>query len=265
MRPCSDGRTERRNAERLVLTLLLALTLNSAQAGPLDGCPEYTQYGVPSQKGDLLCRKGYALAHNPDKKVPDWVIEHLTKVRAEGTLSRTDNFRADPELAPGKRSELADYAGSGFDRGHMAPAGDRQWDAEAMSQSFLLSNRAPQVGIGFNRGIWAVLEGKVRTRAIRRGAVTIITGPIYSHDTHPPTIGADQVAVPSYFYKINYGPVKVEAIAFIIPNQALPHYDLADYLVSVRVVEQQTGLNFLSRLRTPTEQRVEGRRAKGLW
>jgi endonuclease G len=49
-----------------------------------------------------------------------------------------------------QRSKPAHYKGSGFDRGHLAPAGDMRSD-EAMNDSFRLSNVSPQVGNGFNR------------------------------------------------------------------------------------------------------------------
>ena len=248
-----------------LFALLVALAVNSAFAGPLDKCGEYTKYGIPSTQGDLLCRKGYALAHNPDRKVPDWVIEHLTKAKANGPVPRSDDFRADPDLAPAKRAALSDYQGSGYDRGHMAPAGDMQWNEVAMSESFLLSNMAPQIGPGMNRGIWKDLEEKVRTWAIHRGEVYIITGPIYAHEPSIKTIGANHVAVPAYFYKIIYDPVKVQAIAFVIPNESIKNYELADYLISVKTVESLSGLNFLSKLSKDRQRRTENRRARKLW
>jgi endonuclease G len=87
---------------------------SGAYAGPLEDCKEFTLYGVPGTQGDLLCRKGYLLAHDPERKTPIWVIEHLTVERTDGPHVRTDNFKADPDLAPGKRAELSDYSKSGY-------------------------------------------------------------------------------------------------------------------------------------------------------
>ena len=134
-----------------------------------------------------------------------------------------------------------------------------------MSQSFLLSNMAPQIGPGMNRGIWKDLEEHVRTWATHRGAVYVITGPIYSHNMSTKTIGADHVAVPAYFYKIIYDPAKHQAIAFVIPNESIRSYDLANYLVSVKTVESQSGLNFLSKLSKVTQWHLETRRARKIW
>src|SRR5438132_808182 len=94
-----------------VLPLIFMTAL--AYAGPLDHCQEYIKYGIPGEQGDLLCRKGYALAHNPDHKTPDWVAEHLTKEKASATMARKNYFQPDPDLPPGKRAELTDYKNSG--------------------------------------------------------------------------------------------------------------------------------------------------------
>lgn len=86
----------------------------------------------------------------------------LSADELDGTASRSDDFRADSSIPFGYRAELDDYSGSGFDRGHMAPAGDMKRSRKVMSESFFLSNMSPQVGIGFNRHIWKNLEEAVR-------------------------------------------------------------------------------------------------------
>lgn len=205
-------------------------------------------------------------AHNPERKTPDWVAEHLTRERANTAAPRSDDFRADPDLAPGKRAELSDYKGSGFDRGHMAPAANMRWHKDAMSESFFLSNMAPQIGPGMNRGIWAALEERVRAWAVTRGEVYIFTGPIYVPAGAPAkTIGGNRVAVPSHFYKIVFDPVRVEAIVFILPNESLKTKDLPKFIVSVRDVEQVTGLNFLSNINEHVQELVETVRQGALW
>ncbi len=97
----------------------------------------------------------------------------------KGTIPRTEDFRVDHDLSQGSRSKLKDYKGSGFDRGHLAPAGAMKWDDRAMSESFLLSNMAPQVGSSFNRHIWKSLEGKVRKWTKKKGELYVVTGPVY--------------------------------------------------------------------------------------
>lgn len=108
------------------ISILIAffLTVALASAGSIDGCKEYSKLGLPSTQGELLCRKGYLLSHDSTYKTPIWVIEHLTIEKAQGTLPRYDTFKPDPDLKEGERAELSDYRGSGYDRGHMAPAAD---------------------------------------------------------------------------------------------------------------------------------------------
>ena len=232
-------------------------------AGPLETCSEYTKYGVPGTDGDLLCRKGYLLAHDPYCLSPIWVAEHLTSQKASGTLTRKDSFKADPDLKKGERAELTDYKGSGYDRGHMAPSGDMAWDADAMQESFYLSNMVPQ-NPNMNEQIWKNLEDKIRQWAIDRGELYIYTGPIYDAD-EVDTIGDNQVCIPTRIYKIVYDPNRVDAITFIMPNEPLNISDLPDYIVSIHDVEKQTGLDFLNSLNKTVENDVETKIAEGLW
>jgi len=230
-------------------------------AAPLADCTEFAALGVPSDDGKPLCRMGYALAHDQEFKTPIWVAERLTKERAMGTLPRKDAFKADTELEPEERAELSDYKGSGYDRGHMAPAANVKWDKTAMEESFLLSNMVPQVGKKMNQGIWAALEEKVRNWAIERGEIFIYTGPIYNDDIASITIGANKVGVPDKLYKVIYDPQEQEAIAFVMPNAPLETKDMPKYIVSVREIEAETGLNFFPVLSRKQQNKIEKTKA----
>lgn len=244
--------------------LFIFLTSSAVYAGPLESCKEYTRYGVPGNNGDILCRKGYLLAHDSERKTPIWVAEHLTSERANATRSRSNAFKADPNLKRGRRAELSDYKNSGFDRGHMAPSADMRWDAQAMKESFYLSNMVPQVP-DMNQHIWKDLEEKVRNWAIERGELYIYTGPIYAEGMEHDTIGANNVSVPTHIYKIIFDPVQLESVAFIMPNSELDPADMPGYIVSIREVEQQTGLDFLSKLSKRRQDMIEIEKAPDLW
>jgi endonuclease G len=226
--------------------------------------------GVPKYKGDapdykVLCRLGYVLSHNSEHKTPDWAIERLTPDRFSGPGDRDaqgNPFAADPDLKGGPRAELNDYKGSGFDRGHMAPAASMKFSEDATKESFYLSNMSPQVGKGLNRSIWADLEALTRDWACERGEVIAITGPIY--DTEKPKgIGDNKVAIPNAFYKIAYDPKNHKAIAFILPNKAIDKkgkksWDvLKDYIVPVSEVESRVDIDFLSALPKRERNRIE--------
>ena len=246
--------------------LLLVFLLSSlAYGAPFDNCEEYIKYGVPGETGDPLCRKGFALAHHGERKTAVWVAEHLTKEKVAGRLQRSDNFVPDPDLPPGKRAEVSDYKGSNYDRGHMAPSGDMRWDMEAMRQSFYLSNVTPQVGPAMNRGIWKQLEENVRTWASQRGELYVYTGPIYASEEPLIVIGPNKVAAPTHFYKVIFDPVRVESIAFIMPNTELRTEDMPDYIVTVSEVEQVTGLNFLGNINEVIRAIVKSQKAVELW
>lgn len=250
---------------RLVVAAVFLLVSTLANANPLDACREHVKYGAPSTQPVLLCRLAYVLSHNSSHKVPDWVAYRLTREQLlAGNVPRSDDFRPDVDLESGERSELKDYKNSGFDRGHMAPAGAMKWSERAMSESFLLSNMAPQVGAGFNRGIWKSLEEKVRVWAVARGELYVVTGPIYD-SANLSTIGTNQVTVPTHFYKVIFDPVSVEAIAFILPNKSNPSSQLPTFIVSVDAVETKAGLDFLAALEDGVEQLIEAKVQPGLW
>ena len=237
------------------LLLLVALLFTSNACAQFEGCERHVEVGIPGNDGTPLCRLGYALAHNSDTKTPYWVAEYLPRSRAMAQGERSNRFKADPDLPRGERAETSDYAKSGFDQGHMAPSADMNWSEEANIQSFYLSNMAPQVGIGMNRGIWKELEADARLWAIRRGKVYIFTGPIYANERIR-RIGKNKVGVPTHFYKIVYDPDEEEAIAFIMPNQKLQTKDTPKFIVSVREVEDQTGLRFFMALDASTRRKL---------
>ena len=253
-----------KNRTILYAIIIFIFSLNVAFAGSIAGCEEYAKLGIPGKNGELLCRKGYLLAHDSANKTPIWVIEHLTAEKAKGTLPRYNKFQADPDLEEGERAELSDYKGSGYDKGHMAPSADMRWDQQAMEECFFLSNMVPQVGKGMNQGIWKNLEEYIRQWAIEREEVYVFTGPIYEDGTKK-TIGKNEVAVPTHLYKIVYDPIKVEAIAFIMPNEKLDSQDMPNYIVTIREVEAKTGLNFLSKINKHTQDVIETKKAEELW
>lgn len=193
-----------------------------------------------------LCRSGYLLSFNHFTRIADWVMERLTPASLQGAADRKySSFRADPDLEGAALPRLADYRGSGYDRGHLAPAGDMKWDQQAMDESFYLSNIAPQVGIGFNRGIWARLEAKIRDQAREDHDLVVITGPVFFD--FEPRIGGG-VVVPDAYFKIIFNPADLEAQAFLLPNRKTDEGDLAIFQVSIREVEALTGFDFLSLL-----------------
>jgi endonuclease G len=186
--------------------------------------------------------RGFDLGYNESSEQATWVVYILTRDEVEkGNIARTNNFRSDKSISTGSAA-LSDYRGSGYDRGHMAPAGDMKWDLEAMSQSFLLSNMSPQ-DPSFNRGIWKQLEEQVRTWAEEKDSIYVVTGPILS--TVDSSIGENQVGVPAYYFKVivDLSPPNHGMIAYLLPNER-SNNELIHYAISVDSLEAFTGYDF---------------------
>ena len=170
-------------------------------------CPQLFAAGSPpvvaaQPKLRDLCYDAFAILHNGNTRTPLFVAQRMNQALVEDAdEKRTNKFYADARLPRAERAELNDYKGSGYSRGHMAPAADMP-TATAMAQSFSLANMVPQ-SIKQNSGPWAHIEKDTRRYASRaKGDVFIITGPVYEGSYE--SVGGNQVAVPTYLYKLVY-------------------------------------------------------------
>lgn len=134
------------------------------------------------------------------------------------------------------RAHPEDYARSGFDRGHQAPAADFAWSPQEMIDSFSMANMAPQLP-GLNRAEWEHLEETVRAWVLARGELVIYTGPVLP--AKPETIGIDHIAVPSAFWKVIINPGQCAALAFVMPQEDIKKGDLRPWQVSIEAVQQE--------------------------
>lgn len=161
---------------------------------------------VPEQRTlREICYDSFAILHSGNTRTPVFVAQRVNRqlLQQGKALKRTDRFFADARLPVSERAELSDYKGSGYSRGHMAPAGDMP-NATAMAQSFSLANMVPQ-DQRHNSGPWAKIEADTRAYVLRAtGDVYVITGPVFS--AQAPHIGGDRVAVPSHLFKLVYDP-----------------------------------------------------------
>jgi endonuclease G len=222
-------------------------TLDASNSGVSASCQtEHNQYGNPANSNQVLCRLGYAVGYNYSSKVADWVSYQVTAESANAQIARTDDFREDLDLPSQARSTLSDFSGSGYDRGHLAPAATVGFSRTAMSQSFLLSNMAPQLP-EFNRGGWSDLESGVRTCANKVGALSVVAGPIYEQPV-PSTIGAGVRVATSFYMLIMKDSAPRQAVAFIVPHRAFAIEELPDFAVPVDRLEQKLSYDFFNKL-----------------
>ncbi|WP_454909682.1 DNA/RNA non-specific endonuclease [Variovorax gossypii] len=172
---------------------------------------------APEWKPVALCSSSFAVLYSGLTKTPLVVVERLSSEHLERAKNeqRTEVFFADPRLPAHMRAELSDYAGSGLDRGHMAPAGD-QPDPVSMAQSFALSNIIPQDPEN-NRRIWSKIESDTRKFARRaQSDVFVFSGPVFAGERR--TVGRGRVWVPSSMFKLVYDSGSGRAWAYILPN-----------------------------------------------
>ncbi|PVU84772.1 hypothetical protein BB559_007422 [Furculomyces boomerangus] len=230
---------------------------------------EALRFGFPGPINDVGIRQSYAYSFNRMLRNPNWaninidkVAEHITKQSLEGEANREKSkFKEDDSIPKKFRSLLSDYFRSGFDRGHLAPAGNNKSSQIAMDETFYLTNISPQVGDGFNRHYWSYLEIFVRNLTKSFDDVYCITGPLYLPSQDPDTkkwyvkyqvIGnPPNVAVPTHFYKIvltkNSNSPAHFIQGFVLPNDRVSDkINLENFIVPIEAIEKASGLEFFS-------------------
>ena len=210
---------------------------------------------LPIGGRDIQIRKtpGFVVGYSNARKNAVWVAYHLTEKELRGRVRRSDDFRVDPEISNSSAS-LLDYQSSGFERGHLAPAGDMKWSVSAMSHSFLLSNISPQLR-KFNGGSWLDLENAIRA-FVRNSfrSVYIVVGPIIEGKFK--TIGHNKVVVPNHYWKVVYDYQANDMTAYLLPHNETD-LNFKNYVVTVDRLELLTGLNFFSALPDMQENSLE--------
>ena len=239
--------------KKLLAGLFLALTaLASTQAlawtqrapGTVQQCAVHAPYGLPQVQGAVqpICREAYLVGYDAPAKLPRFVMWTLTPGHALGCVARSNAFVADQSIQGG--AVPGDYAGTGYDKGHMAPDGDLSWDPQVEYESFLMTNMSPQAG-SLNRGIWKLLETSVRGWAVQLNQpYTVIAGGVYN--AQDKTIGKG-VVVPHAFYKIVINNQTKEVAGWMFPHTA-PYPNLGNDLTKFRMpiaqIEQAGGVQY---------------------
>lgn len=209
------------------------------------------------KKGEIVYHKFYTLSYVEEHEQAEWVAYELTSEYLEGNARRINDYRADPSVKTGSAS-LEDYKGSGYDRGHLAPAADMKRSETAMSESFFLSNMSPQKS-EFNGGPWRALEEIVRTWGREKEHIYIITGPILNDTLNK--IPNTSVSIPEFFYKVilykDTSDFKNwETISIIMP-QVSNRAPLEKQVITVDSLEKLIGIDFFVSLPDSLEDQLE--------
>ncbi|XP_010147412.1 PREDICTED: nuclease EXOG, mitochondrial-like, partial [Eurypyga helias] len=173
------------------------------------------KYGFPEAGTETRCYTNHALSYDQAKRVPRWVIEHISKQKTLGNADRRHcKFRPDPNIPLMFSAVNEDYLGSGWSRGHMAPAGDNKFSTRAMAETFYLSNIVPQ-NYENNAGFWNRMEMYCRELTERFEDVWVVSGPLTLPQTNDdgkksvtyqlavPTISVRKVTTVLVFRRIN--------------------------------------------------------------
>lgn len=208
-----------------------------------------------STTGQIYEHTYYSLSYSETDEQAEWVYYILTSEMLKGKQPRTDDYRPDSTITT-VSAQLDDYRGSGYDRGHLCPAGDMKLNLKAMSESFYLSNCSPQ-DRDFNAGIWNDLENKVRSWALASGRLYVVTAGVLTQNKGK--IGSNGVTVPKYFYKVLYDPREQgKMVAFLLPNENSTK-PLQQFVVSVDSLETLTDIDFFPGLPDSIENLLESR------
>jgi len=233
--------------KKWLVSLLIVAASHATHTWAATSCTDFTpnaQWPVLTNakmtpKSRMLCYSDFAVLHSGITHGPLWSAEHLTRghIEAAKDMVRTNKFFEDARLPDGEGATLADYKRSGFDRGHMSPAGNR-WNAEAMAQSFSLANVVPQNREN-NQRMWSRIETAVRKLSMKYDDIYVVTGPMFIGGQLQ-TIGPTRVFVPTQLFKVVYVPSKKLAFAIVTDNVATDRYEVK----SVHELEATSGIRF---------------------
>ncbi len=201
---------------------------------------------LPSSTTDEIVEHSYyTLSYNEPFEQAEWVAYVLDKSHLTYDDRKRPYFVEDPFVSS-KSADWRNYKGSGYDRGHLVPAGDRRFTKQAYDETFYTSNISPQ-DREFNAGIWNDLEKQVRRWAKQYGTLYVFTGGVLENGLEE--IGDEDVDVPNAFYKIvaRKKNNSIQTISFLIPNK--PQFvSLRNFVVNIDAIEEETGIDFFAKL-----------------
>ncbi len=210
---------------------------------------------LPTSTTNQIVKHNFlTLSYNEQFEQAEWVAYELKASHISRTNRKRPYFIYDKKVKT-KSANYRNYKGSGYDRGHLCPAGDRKFSERAFNETFFTSNISPQKH-DFNSGIWNRLEQKTRYWATKDKQLFVITGGILKRGLK--TIGQEKVAVPNQFYKIllDYSKPQIKAIAFLIPHQK-SNSPLYKFVVSIDEIEALTSIDFFPNLPDELENSLE--------
>lgn len=270
----------------IITGLILLATIGSfvlfyGNTEPLDWNPltqaekdisKQTHQKFESDDSNFIFYRNFIVNYDSGKRRVNWTIHRVTKNQIyqenQEPIKRSDydfDFFPDSTLAVESKVKTGEYTNTGWDRGHMAPAADFKYDLEAMTESFVTTNIAPQ-SVGLNQHLWKELEMAIREFIKEKcNEAYIITGALYSNHyfrkcKNNQTSGYPSIYVPYRFYKVVYSKIDNEnhLYCFLI-NHSLYYTDkeFSAYQVSLDKIEELTAEDFFDKLEDAIENDIE--------
>ncbi|NHN26668.1 DNA/RNA non-specific endonuclease [Flavobacterium jejuense] len=202
--------------------------------------------------GAVYKKRTYALSYSEEYEQAEWVAYVLKSSDIKEVDFKRPYFEIDTDILTGA-AHWRNYKKSGYNKGHLCPAGDRRSNLKDYEETFLTSNISPQK-YDFNAGIWNRLEQKVRYWAKKQDSIYVVSGGVLTDDLE--TIGFENVAVPKYFYKILLSNDHKKMIGFLVPHQKSDK-PLYSFITSVDEIEKMTDIDFFPSLDDDLENRLE--------
>ena len=207
-----------------------------------------------STTNDVYKRNTYVFSYSEAHEQSEWVAYYLDSNDVKTTNYDRPFFEQDP-LVKTESADWRNYKKSGYDKGHLCPAGDRKATLDEYNETFFTSNISPQEH-EFNSGVWNRLEEKVRYWAVKSDGLYVVTGGVLSDNLK--TIGKEDVSVPNYFYKVLLSKDGSKMIGFLVPHED-SNQPLYEFVVSVDEIEKMTGIDFYPNLQDAIENQLESK------
>ena len=239
----------------------------------------YKTYYTTLTRGGRV--RNYSICFDTDKRVSHWVAYPLTTNYVEPSLSRTDAWSYDPNtqlpaIPQSAQSNVVQTFRSGV-RGHQCPSADRYSNKETNAMTFYATNIMPQ-NYDFNGGIWAQLEGKIRTamQLHRQDTIFVVTGTYFGDGRTISDRDGKEIGYPSDCWKVLLRSSDKRAvwestadqlygIGFWFANDNSNTGALRDHTTSIAEIERRTGFTFFRNIPAEAAEAVKAQNRPSDW
>ena len=219
-----------------------------------------TQYGIT-----------FSLEWDCSKRSQRWTCYQFHNGIPDNNVGRNESWKVDPNIPSAYQTSQADYKNIGFTRGHMCMSNDRQSSVEQNKQTFYYSNMQPQYS-NHNSGLWQTLENKVNSwgnNSSFRDTLYVVKAATIDKADQRLANTSTGLIVPKYFYMailcVKNGQYKAIGFWTEHTNSSVKNVKPRNYAVSIRELEEKTGIDFFCNLPDDIEETVESSYSLSAW